>query len=224
MLAQVLRSAMLGPWRAVAKALRNSTFAVTQVKSLENTPSIPAKTPATTTARPEEKTEFTPWNALSEGRSIYIPYKSELMELRDRGFGDLKKGKLLFTPYESFYLIEKQRLRVFEKKGEKELTLRDVVRRFSIGKPEIWIKYLVYRDLRDRGYIVRESDRSFDFDIYGKGPLRRLISIVYEGGEASLRKLKRLLAYADREKKELILAVVDRRTDIVYYTLSSLNV
>jgi len=172
----------------------------------------------------EEKKEFTPWNALSEGGDVYIPYKPELMELRDRGFGDLRKGKLLFTPYESFYLVEKQRIRVFEKRGEKELTLRDVVQRFSIGKPEIWIKYLVYRDLRDRGYIVRESNRDFDFDIYGKGPLRRLISIVYEGGEASLRKLRKLLASAEKEKKELILAVVDRRTDIVYYTLSSLRV
>jgi len=190
------------------------------VELLENS----TNPPATTSTRTEEKIAFTPWNALSDGRSVYIPYKSELMELRDRGFGDLKKGRLLFTAYESFYLIEKQRIRVFEKKSENELTLRDVVRRFSIGKPEIWIKYLVYRDLRDRGYIVRESDRNFDFDIYGKGPLRRLISIVYEGGEASLRKLQRLLGYAEREKKELILAVVDRRTDIVYYTLSSLHV
>jgi tRNA-intron endonuclease len=187
---------------------------------MENsTSALPTNAPPT-----EEKTEFTPWNALSERRDVYIPYKPELMELRDRGFGDLKKGKLLFTPYESFYLIEKQRIRVFEKKGEKELTLRDVVQRFSIGKPEIWIKYLVYRDLRDRGYIVRESNRDFDFDIYGKGPLRRLISIVYEGGEASLRKLRKLLASAEKQKKELILAVVDRRTDIVYYTLTSLRV
>jgi tRNA-intron endonuclease len=179
----------------------------------------------TTAPRPEAKIEFTPWQALCEGRGVYIPYKSELMELRDRGFGDLVKGKLCFTPYESFYLIEKQRIRVFEKKGgEKELTIRDIVRRFSVGKPEIWIKYLVYRDLRDRGYIVRESIRGFDFDIYGKGPLRRLISIVYEGGEASLRRLQKLLQYSEREKKELILAVVDRRTDIVYYTLSSLRV
>jgi tRNA-intron endonuclease len=180
--------------------------------------------PPTNVPPPEEKTQFTPLNAISEGRYVYIPYKPELMELRDRGFGDLRKGKLLFTPYESFYLIEKQRIRVFKKRGEQELTLRDVVQRFSIGKPEIWIKYLVYRDLRDRGYIVRESNRDFDFDIYGKGPLRRLISIVYEGGEASLRKLRKLLASAEKEKKELILAVVDRRTDIVYYTLSSLRV
>lgn len=180
--------------------------------------------PEAKSPRIDEKPLFTPWNATSEGREIYIPYKPELMELRDRGFGDLRTGKLLLTPYESFYLVEKSRIRIFDKKTKKELTLRDIVRKFSVGKPEIWIKYLVYRDLRDRGYIVRESSKDLDFDIYGKGPLRRLISIVYEGGEASLRKLQRLLEHSEREKKELILAVVDRRTDIVYYTLTSLHV
>ncbi len=171
--------------------------------------------------QPQEKP--TPWNALFEGRTVYIPYKSELMELRDRGFGDLKNDRLTFTPYESFYLVEKQKIQVRARRNGNELHLRDLVQKLSVGKPEIWIKYLVYRDLRDRGYIVRESVRAFDFDIYGKGPLRRLISIVYEGGEASLRKLGKLLQYSDGEKKELILAVVDRRTDIVYYTLSSLR-
>ncbi len=184
----------------------------------------PANAHPITPVQAEEKPQFSPWNAIADARRVYIPYKSELMELRERGFGDLRAEKLLFTPYESFYLIEKQKIRVFDKRNENELELRDLVRKFSVGKPEIWIKYLVYRDLRDRGYIVRESTKAFDFDIYGKGPLRRLISIVYEGGEASLRKLGKLLKYSDKEKKELILAVVDRRTDIVYYTLSSLKV
>ena len=195
--------------------------ALTKVTLMETSANAPseAKTPLS-----DEKPPFTPWSAISEGKGILIPYKSELMELRDRGFGELRNERLFFTPYESFYLTEKQKIRVFKKKSEEELTLRDIVRKLSVGKPEIWIKYLVYRDLRDRGYIVRESERNFDFDIYGKGPLRRLISIVYEGGEASLRKLQRLLAFAEKEKKELILAVVDRRTDIVYYTLTSLHV
>ena len=172
----------------------------------------------------DEKAQFTPWEAVCDTRSTYIPYKLELMELRDRGFGDLKGTKLVLTAYESFYLHEKQRIIVTDKRDKHELTLRELVRRFSVGKPAIWIKYLVYRDLRDRGYLVRESSKMFDFDIYGKGPMRRLISIVYEGGEASLRKLSKLLLFADKERKELILAVVDRRTDIVYYTLSSLHV
>ena len=173
----------------------------------------------------DEKTQFTPLEAICDARSVYIPYTAELMELRDRGFGDLRAGnRLLLTAYESFYLLEKQKIIVRSKRTTDALTLRDLVQKFSIGKPAIWIKYLVYRDLRDRGYIVRESNKMFDFDIYGKGPMRRLISIVYEGGEASLRKLAKLLSYADIERKELILAVVDRRTDIVYYTLSSLHV
>ena len=172
----------------------------------------------------EEKAPFIPWNTVIDARGVHVLYKPELMELRERGFGDLKGDKLHFAPYESFYLLEKQKIKVYGKDAEKELELRDLVRKFSVGKPEIWIKYLVYRDLRDRGYIVRESSRAFDFDIYGKGPLRRLISIIYEGGEASLRKLSKLLKYSEKEKKELILAVVDRRTDIVYYTLNSLKV
>lgn len=187
-----------------------------------NTPPLPQSPKPAVQA--DERIQFTPWSAFSDTHGVYIPYKSELMELRDRGFGDLKKDRLYFTPYESFYLIEKQKIHVSTSKDEKEVSLRDLVRKFSLGKPEIWIKYLVYRDLRDRGYIVRESGRNFDFDIYGKGPLRRLISIIYEGGEASLRKLEKLLTIAEREKKELILAVVDRRTDIVYYTLTPLHV
>jgi len=187
---------------------------------MENKSSVTQGVPVQT----EEKPQFIPWNAVGDSRAVYIPYKSELMELRDRGFGDLKGDKLFLTAYESFYLIEKQKIHVSDRKTGERLELRDLVRRFSVGKPEIWIKYLVYRDLRDRGYLVRESTKAFDFDIYGKGPMRRLISIVYEGGEASLRKLGKLLRYSDVEKKELILAVVDRRTDIVYYTLSSLKV
>ena len=191
-----------------------------QVQPMEKSAGI---TPGTQ-VQGEEKQQFTPWNTFVSSHGVYLYYKPELMELRDRGFGDLRAGKLHFAPYESFYLLEKQKIKVFDKRSERELELRDLVRKFSVGKPEIWIKYLVYRDLRDRGYIVRESNRAFDFDIYGKGPLRRLISIIYEGGEASLRKLGKLLDYSEKEKKELILAVVDRRTDIVYYTLSSLKV
>jgi tRNA-intron endonuclease len=186
---------------------------------MESTPQEPK-----TQTVADEKVQFTPWEAVCGTRSVHIPYKSELMDLRDRGFGDLRNNKLILTPYESFYLHEKQRIVVHDKRTHAELTLRDLVQKFSVGKSAIWVKYLVYRDLRDRGYIVRESTHMFDFDIYGKGPMRRLISIVYEGGEASLRRLSKLLTFADKERKELILAVVDRRTDIVYYTLSSLHV
>ena len=144
------------------------------------------------------------------------------MELRERGFGELRGKRLFLTPHEGFYLLEKGRITV-EGKTAKKITLEELVKSVSGKQPEIWVKYLVYRDLRDRGYIVRECP-VFDFEIHGKGPMRRYVYIVYEGGEADLKTLRRLLKRASRDKKDLILAVVDRRTDIVYYSLDFLKV
>jgi tRNA-intron endonuclease len=163
------------------------------------------------------------FNALYKDEKVYIPISSSLRELRERGFGDLRKGKLLLSPFEAFYLVEKERIKVSDARTSEPVELRDLVDTLSSGKAEIWIKYLIYRDLRDRGYIVRDSEDS-DFEVHGKGAMRRLVSIVYEGREASLEKLGKYLKMAGREKKELILAVIDRRTDIVYYSLNSLEI
>ena len=151
-----------------------------------------------------------------------FPRASELMEIRERGFGDLRGKKLVLTPLEAFYLLEKGRITVQDKEMDK-ITFEGLVKTLSGRKAEVWVKYLVYRDLRDRGYLVRECP-GFDFEVHGKGPVRRYVSIVYEGREADLRTLRRLLKRSTKEKRELILAVVDRRTDIVYYTLEFLRV
>jgi len=166
---------------------------------------------------------FEALEAYHERKRTYLPRAEHLKELRERGFGRLKGDKIFLSAYETFYLVEKGRIRVVTQRRREELSLRDLVKKLSVGKPEVWIKYLVYRDLRDRGYIVREAS-SVDFEVHGKGPLRRLVSIIFEGREASLEKLNQLLRYATRERKELVLAVIDRRTDIVYYTLSSLKI
>jgi len=168
-----------------------------------------------------EKT-FQVYKALLQRRQVLFPKASELMELRERGFGELRGKRLILTPHEAFYLLEKERITV-EDRTKENVTFEDLVKSFSARQPEIWVKYLVYRDLRDRGYIVRECP-VFDFEIHGKGPMRRYVYIVYEGGEASLKTLRKLLKRATLEKKDLIVAVVDRRTDIVYYSLDFLKV
>ncbi len=173
------------------------------------------------TEQTEQAKTFEPHEARFERGKVFIGNGSSLIDLRDRGFGDMRAKRLDLSPYESFYLLEKGRIRIRSRAGE--VQLRDLVDAFSVGQPVIWIKYLVYRDLRERGYIVREHNK-VDFEVHGKGALRRFISIIYEGGEASLKRLSGLLWFARGEKKELVLAVVDRRTDVVYYTLTNLSV
>ncbi len=160
-------------------------------------------------------------DAYYKKRRVYIPESDRQIEFLDRGFGTRSGKKLELSPYEAFFLSEKGRIKVTDEDKQKNLSLHDLVKKLSMGKQEIWIRYLVYRDLRERGYIVRET-KKVDFEIHGKGADRRLISIVYEGGESSLHELTNLLRYAARQKKELILAVIDRRTDLVYYSIGEM--
>jgi len=157
---------------------------------------------------------------LSKGR-VYLPDAEKLMDIREKAFGTLTENKLVLNPYEAFYLVEKNRVRVLDEKKKKPFSLQDLVRKLPVGKPTIWTKYLVYRDLRDRGYLVRVEEGGFDFETFGKGATRRLVSIVFEGGESTLDKLAKLSARANKDGKDLVLAVIDRRTDIVYYTLNT---
>jgi len=171
----------------------------------------------------QEQVEEKPpvFDAVYKPSGVHIPNAAALLEMRERGFGDLKGDRLFLSAYETFYLHEKGRIRVLLRGSE--LDLHALFKRLSKGKPEMWIRYLVYRDLRDRGYIVRESDDA-DFEVHGKGAERRLVNIIFEGGEATcLGDLEEELRFADSERKELVLAVVDRRTDIVYYSVALLK-
>lgn len=171
---------------------------------------------------PEAEKPFQVYEAFLRAGQVLLPRASELMEIRERGFGELAGKRLVLTPHEAFYLLEKGRITV-EGKTKKKISFEQLVKSVSATQPEVWVEYLVYRDLRDRGYIVRECP-VFDFEIHGKGPMRRYVYIVYEGGEADLKTLRELLKRATLDKKDLILAVVDRRTDIVYYSLDFLKV
>jgi tRNA-intron endonuclease len=175
-----------------------------------------------TPSESENEIPFQVYEAFLGAGEVFLPRASELMEMRERGFGTLRGRKLVLTPHEAFYLLEKGRISV-EGKNKALITFEELVKSVSAKQPALWVKYLVYRDLRDRGYIVRECP-VFDFEIHGKGPMRRYVYIVYEGGEADLKTLRRLLKRAFRDKKDLIRAVVDRRTDIVYYSLDFLKV
>jgi tRNA-intron endonuclease len=88
---------------------------------------------------------------------------------------------------------------------------------------------LVYRDLRSRGYVVREGfGAGIDFRIYkrgsyGKDTASYLVLGTQEGKPLPIEDLTSALQYCQSQKKELILAVMNRRGEIVYYTVSNLH-
>jgi tRNA-intron endonuclease len=93
-----------------------------------------------------------------------------------------------------------------------------------------WVNYLIYRDLRSRGYVVREGfGKDIDFRIYERGSYGKdtapyLILGTQEGKPLPIDDLATALQKCQSQKKELILAVMNRRGEIVYYSVGEMHI
>ena len=175
-----------------------------------------------TTNEVTEEEKLQPLTAYIKNNQVYLKITSEVKALREKGFGQRKYNAITLTSYETLYLVEKEKIIVLDQHAKTTLPFKDLVKLLCKENVETWIKYLVFRDLRERGYIVRDSNL-VDFEISGKTVVRRLVTIIHEGTDASIVRLNKLLQYTKKERKELVAAVIDRRTDIVYYILDSIE-
>ncbi len=160
--------------------------------------------------------------------SVKIGKKEHMDELAGKGFGTLEENSLNLTLYEALYLLDKGLLEVEESKGKK-MDFRTLLQRYEDADPNAWTNYLTYRDLRSRGYVVREGFGSrVNFRVYERGDYRKndakyLMITVAEGRPIAVSDLANSSAQSISLKKELVMAVMNRRGEVVYYTVSELN-
>jgi tRNA-intron endonuclease len=161
---------------------------------------------------------------------VVVPSQEDAEFLLESGYGiqnEDDKGSTLIS-FEALYLLYDKRIRVIDEQNL-NLDFQSLLKRFLKEDADSWTKYLVYRDLRSRGYVVRDGyGFGINFRVYGRGEYgkkaaRYIVFTVCEGRPIPITKLKQVLNIAESSKKNLILAVVDRRGEIVYYTLQSLN-
>ncbi len=162
-------------------------------------------------------------------KSGKVLVRGNFENLVSRGYGTVEKKKLALSFYEALFLQSKGVLEVFKEKSRKALGFQELLHQFKLVDENAWVKYLIYRDLRSRGYVVREGfGLGIDFRVYergeyGKATATYLILGIQEGKPLSVRELARVLSHVQSLKKKLVLAVVNRRGEIVYYTLSKLT-
>jgi tRNA-intron endonuclease len=165
---------------------------------------------------------------LLEEDGIKITKDKNSEEISSRGYGTAENDTLSLTFYESLYLLDKGMLEVEDEKGKK-INFQRLLQRYERLDENAWAKYLTYRDLRSRGYAIRDGFGSgVDFRVYergayGKDTAKYLVLSIQEGKPISLEDLANALKQCQRLKKELILDVMNRRGETVYYSVSQLN-
>jgi len=138
-------------------------------------------------------------------------------------------GPLVLSPEEVLVLLERKRLQVVGIDNV-ELNFEALSKLFCEKIAALWIKYLVYRDLRTRGYIVRKGiGDGIEYRVFKRGAkkgedeAKYLIAIVIEGKNVELRVLDKITKYSVSSRKKLVLAVVDRLGEITYYSVDQYN-
>jgi tRNA-intron endonuclease len=157
--------------------------------------------------------------------NVVITGKEALEELHRTSFYGRPKGNSLeLSLTESAYLIYMKKITV--KCTGDELDFEQFFIRASNIVKNFELFYIVYKDLRGRGYYVQPSD--IGFRIYprgghpGKGPAEFLVVVTSERIPLSLSILKNHLYNSDNKKKRLILAIVDEESDITHYEVKKL--
>jgi tRNA-intron endonuclease len=159
---------------------------------------------------------------------VRIAEKSSIDALSQRGYGTAEDEAFTLAFYEALYLADKELLEVKDAKGKK-VDFQSLLQRYEKANENAWVNYLVYRDLRSRGYVVREGFgagtdfRMYERGAYGKDTASYLVLGTQEGKPLPIDELAKALRHCQSQKKELILAVMNRRGEIVYYAVSHLT-
>lgn len=146
--------------------------------------------------------------------------KRAIEELYKTGFYGRPRGEILEVSLpESAYLIYTGKITV-EFEG-KELDFKQFFLKASYILKNFELLYIVYKDLRERGYYIQPAVTGFR--VYprgghpGKAPAEFFVFVTSERIPLLLSDLKLHLDTADNLKKRLVLAIVDEESDITYY-------
>lgn len=161
---------------------------------------------------------------------VAVPSKDNANILQQNGYGTLREDKSsVLSECEALYLSAEGRVKVIEGTDRIEVNFQSLLERFRVADSEIWIRYLIYRDLRSRGYVVKDGfGWGIDFRVYDRGTFQEkaakyIVYAISEGAPVVTSRVGEILRLTHGMKKELIIAVVDRRGEIVYYSLEEFN-
>ena len=147
-------------------------------------------------------------------------------ELRTKGFGDKENAEFVLKSYEALYLFHTKRLKL---KNKPHISFNLLFELLLKHNRNIMSVFLVYRDLRSRGYVVKEGfGFGNDFRVYERGDYEKkaakyVVFGINEGTNTTAKEFASAVSQIQKMGKEAVVAVIERRGEVIYYKASTIH-
>lgn len=165
------------------------------------------------------------FKAVFNGESCYSNKKDAFSLYEKSRFGEKKEGKILYSLVEALFLLEKKKIDIY--KNEKKINFDKFLSLLRKKDSKILIKYLVFKDMRNKGYVVKTALKfGAEFRVYEKGihpgeeHAKWILYPVKESDKITMHEFSAKSRVAHSTKKNLLIAVVDEEEDVTYYQVS----
>jgi tRNA-intron endonuclease len=172
---------------------------------------------------------------LEEDRVII--WDKDAKEVFENGwYGELFEDRLELALVEAMLLLERKKIEIIKGK-KKKISFRDFHDFCLKIDPRFKIRYIVYKDLRERGLPVRTGFKfGCDFRVYERGvsPIKKgpkaphehtkwIVFCVPEDYTCSFQELSRAVRLAHNIRANMLWSVVDSDGDATYYQITYLS-
>ncbi|MBR9675841.1 tRNA-intron lyase [Candidatus Woesearchaeota archaeon] len=160
-------------------------------------------------------------------KSVVSEDSDEARELYAKSrFGSVKRKKVEMSLIEAYYLVEKEKLRILDSRN-KEVPSSKLLKRFIRLEPNFFVRYKVFADMRDKGYVVKTALKfGAEYRVYEKGVkpgedhAKWILYPVREGDKLTWFEFSSKNRVAHSTKKNLLIGILDSEGDITYYEVS----
>lgn len=141
-------------------------------------------------------------------------------QLRNKGFGEIFNDEYILNSLETLYLLSNNKLKL---SGKKDYNFSSFLQILLKKDKKILTRYLIFRDLRSKGYVVKEGFgfgtdfRIYERGEYGKKPSKFISIGINEGLNVKSRDFVNTIEQIEKMGKDAVIAVIERRGEVIYY-------
>ena len=152
------------------------------------------------------------------GNNLFSNSQKAFTLENSKKFGERKEGRIIYSPFEVLFLINRKDAEIL--KNNKNIGFEELIKIFSKKDREFYTKYLVFSELRKKGYVVKAGLKfGGEFRVYEQHNLKhaKYICYVVKEGKIDSREIVAKARIAHSTAKKLLLAIVDSEEDVLFY-------